>query len=58
MKNGVYDIRFVSMFKPEVELLPNMEASINKTVLCPLEESRNGATHAYYTHLQYRIASD
>lgn len=57
-ENGVYDIRFVSMFKPEVELLPNMEASINKTVLCPLEESRNDATHAYYTHLQYRIASD
>ena len=57
-ENGVYDIRFVSMFKPEVDLLPNMEVSINKTVLCPLEEPRNDATHAYYAHLQYRIAGD
>ena len=57
-ESGVYDIRFVSMFKPEVALLPNMKASINKTVLCPLEEPRNDATHAYYTHLKYRIASD
>ena len=54
-ENGIYDIRFISLFKPEVELLPNTEAMINKTVLCPFKETMNDATHAYYTHLQYKI---
>ena len=54
-ENGIYDIKFVSMFKPEVELRPNMEPIINETVLCPFSETISDATHAYYTHLQYRM---
>ena len=54
-ENGLYDIRFVSMFKPELELLPNVETTINETILCPFEKTMNDATHAYYTHLQFKI---
>ena len=54
-ENGIYDIRFVSMFKPKVELLPNVETTINETVLCLFEKPMNDATHAYYTHLQYKM---
>ncbi len=57
-ENGIYDIKFVSMFKPKVELLPNTEAIINETVLCPFEKTMNDATHAYYTHLQYKIVDE
>ena len=57
-EDGIYDIRFVSMFKPEVELLPNIEVTINETALCPFEKTMNDATHAYYTHLQYKIVDE
>ena len=56
--DGVYHIRFVSMFKPEVMLLPNMQVITNETVLCPMENVRNDATHAYYTNLEYKIDDD
>ncbi|HWP52469.1 MAG TPA: hypothetical protein VNK07_00250, partial [Candidatus Binatia bacterium] len=54
-KNGVYDIRFVSMFKTEVELPPNAQVITNKTILCPMEKTINDATHAYYTRLEFKI---
>ena len=53
--NGIYHIQFVSMFKPQVELLPNMQVITNKTTLCPMENARNDATHAYYTNLEFKI---
>ncbi|QLH07177.1 hypothetical protein C5F50_08875 [Nitrosopumilus ureiphilus] len=53
--NGVYDIRFVSLFKPEVELQPNAKVITNETILCPLEKTSNDATHAYYTKLEFQI---
>ncbi len=56
--DGIYHIRFVSMFKPEVELLPNVQVITNETVLCPMENARNDATHAYYTNLEYKIDDD
>jgi len=54
-ENGVYDIRFVSMFKTEVDLPPNAQVITNKTILCPMEKTINDATHAYYTRLEFRI---
>ena len=54
-ENGIYHIQFVSMFKPQVELLPNMQVVTNKTTLCQMEDARNDATHAYYTNLEFKI---
>lgn len=54
-ENGVYDIRFVSIFKTEVKLPPNTQVIINKTILCPMEKTLNDATHAYYTRLEFKI---
>lgn len=54
-ENGIYDIRFVSLFKPEVKLQPNAKVITNETVLCPLENTSNDATHAYYTKLEFKI---
>ena len=57
-ENGIYSIKFVSMFKPSVELLPNTEIIKNETILCPFEKPDNDATHAYYTNLQFKIDDD
>lgn len=54
-ENGIYDIQFVSMFKTEVDLPPNLDVIENKTVLCTMEEIRNDATHAYYTRVKFKI---
>jgi len=54
-KNGIYDIRFVSMFKTEVELPPNVQVITNKTILCPMEKTISDATHVYYTRLEFKI---
>ena len=54
-EDGLYDIRFVSMFKPKVKLLPNAEATVNETALCLFEKPMNDATHAYYTHLKFKF---
>lgn len=54
-KNGVYDIRFVSMFKTEVELPQNAQVITNKTILCPMEKTINDATHAHYTRLEFKM---
>lgn len=54
-ENGVYNIEFVSMFKTETELPPNVVVLTNQTVLCPLENASNDATHAYYTKLKFKI---
>ncbi len=56
--NGIYHIQFVSMFKLELELLPNVQIITNETSLCPMENARNDATHAYYTNLEYKIDDD
>jgi len=57
-ESGIYHIQFVSMFKPEVELRPNIQIITNETVLCPMENARNDATHAYYVNLEYKIDDD
>ncbi len=54
-QDGMYDIKFVSMFKTETSLSDNLLVISNHTLLCPLETERNDATHAYYTHLQFKI---
>ena len=54
-EHGIYDIQFVSMFRTEVEVLPNFEVLSNQSVLCPMDETRNDATHAYYTRIQFKI---
>ncbi|MCH9658043.1 glycoside hydrolase [archaeon] len=56
--DGIYHIQFVSMFKPEVKLLPNVEIITNETSLCPMENVRNDATHMYYVNLEYKIDDD
>jgi hypothetical protein len=54
-ENGIYDIRFVSMFKTEVELPENIQVITNYTMLCPFEKTINDATHGYYTRLQFKF---
>lgn len=54
-QDGIYDIKFVSMFKTETDLPQNLLVISNQTLLCPMETERNDATHAYYTHLQFKI---
>lgn len=54
-ENGIYDIRFVSMFKTEVELPQNAQIITNLTMLCPFEQIMNDATHGYYTKLEFKF---
>ena len=53
--DGVYTIRFVSLFETDVEFPDNAQIIKNETVLCIMENTREDATHAYYTKLEFKI---
>ena len=53
--DGTYTIRFVSLFETDVEFPNNAQIIENETMLCIMENTREDATHAYYTKLQFKI---
>lgn len=54
--NGIYTIKFVSLFKTTAELPGNVKIITNNTKLCPLEDIIEDATHAYYTKLVFKMS--
>lgn len=53
--DGIYAIEFATLFDTVVELPENAEIIENKTMLCTMEDTREDATHAYYTKLKFKI---
>ena len=52
---GVYTIRYVSLFETNAELPDDAEMIENQTSLCVLEDARKDAMHAYYTYLKFKL---
>ncbi|MGI0081928.1 MAG: hypothetical protein ACREAG_01300, partial [Nitrosopumilaceae archaeon] len=55
--DGIYTIKFVSLFKTTTELPDNAEIITNDTKLCVLEQTIEDATHAYYTKLVFKFGN-
>ena len=53
--DGIYNIRFVSLFETDVDFPDNAKIIENKTMLCIMENIREDATHAYYTKLIFEL---
>ncbi len=53
--NGLYTLRFVSLFETDVEFPDDAKIIENETILCIMEDIREDATHAYYTKLIFEI---
>lgn len=52
--DGVYSLEFATLFETKVELPDSAKVIENKTILCTMEESREDATHGYYTKLAFQ----
>jgi len=53
--DGIYTIRFVSLFETDVEFPDSAKIIENETMLCAMENIREDATHAYYTKLIFEL---
>lgn len=53
--DGVYTVRFVSLFETQVEFPATAKVIEAKTELCVMENVREEATHAYYTKLAFKM---
>jgi hypothetical protein len=53
--DGIYTIKFVSLFNTTVEFPNNAEIMTNEIKLCVFEQTREDATHAYYTKLVFKL---
>jgi len=53
--NGVYEINFATLFDTIVEFPDNANVIENETRLCVLDDTREDATHAYYTYLKFKL---
>lgn len=53
--NGVYSVEFATLFETDVKLTGNAEIIENKTILCNMENTREDATHGYYTKLVFKM---
>ena len=54
---GIYTIKFVSLFKTFVEFSKAAEIIENETKLCVMENIIKDATHAYYTRIIFRLGA-
>ncbi|WP_148702912.1 sialidase family protein [Nitrosopumilus piranensis] len=52
---GVYNIRYGSLFETDVEFPDNAKIIENESMLCIMENIREDATHAYYTNLVFKF---
>gem|GEM_PF-6751770 len=53
--NGLYEIHFATLFNTTVEFPENANVIENETKLCVMEETREEATHGYYTKLIFKL---
>jgi hypothetical protein len=53
--NGVYSIEFATLFETAVELPDDAKVIESKTILCKMEDTREDATHGYYTKLVFKM---
>jgi len=53
--DGIYTLRFVSLFETDVEFPEDTKIIENETMLCIMENIREDATHAYYTKLIFEL---
>ena len=53
--NGVYEINFATLFDTTVEFPYNANVIENKTMLCVMENTREEATHGYYTKIVFTL---
>jgi len=54
---GIYTIKFVSLFETFVEFPKSAEIIENETKLCVMENIIKDATHAYYTRIVFRLGA-
>ena len=52
---GIYTIKYVSLFEHIVEFPYHAEIIENETRLCVLDNTGEDATHAYYTYLKFKL---
>lgn len=56
--NGVYEINFATLFDTRVEFPDDANVIENKTVLCVMENTREEATHGYYTKIVFTLDNE
>ena len=56
--DGVYNIKYGSLFRTDVEFPDNAKIIENESMLCIMENIREDATHGYYTNLVFELENE